>query len=343
MKLNENIRNIRKEKGMTQEQLAEAMGVSTACVSKWETAQSAPEVEMLLELADFFEVSVDTLLGHEVSADRKQSKLNAMEELAKAARFAEAKELAQKLLRNYPNDYDVVSKAASIYYRSHVTVNGNADMEYTIELTKRLFKLLDDPTGMKRFDLLSSLGNQYELLGDRDMARKYYAESNVGGVNDRALARLLADEGKYQEAADAITMEFTQDLFNLLLNAMSLHSVWRELGEPDKAEAALNWAIGAIKTAGKELARNYAPMLVILYTQMMALAKERGQEDKAQACAESAIALIEKPEENSSPDFLTGNHKELLISSTLNNPDFIREVLNQSGTDQAVVLTSSRT
>lgn len=40
MMLNENIRNVRKEKGMTQEALAEAMGVTTAAVSKWETGVS---------------------------------------------------------------------------------------------------------------------------------------------------------------------------------------------------------------------------------------------------------------------------------------------------------------
>lgn len=343
MMLHENIRSIRKAKGMTQEALAEAMGVTTAAVSKWETGQSAPEVEMLMELADYFEVSVDTLLGHTVSADRKQSLLDALEELAKEQKFDEAKALAQKLLRSYPNDYDVVSKVADLYYRSDVTVDGSADMAYSIELTKRLFALLDDPTGMERFNLLSRLGNQYELMKNWDMARKYYTESNVFCANNRALARMLADEGKYREAADAITEEFTQDLFNILLNSMSLHKVWRELGEPEKAEAALDWAICAVKTAGKGLAESYAPMLVVLYTQKMGLAKKQGDEAKANACAEAAIALVEKREQNDSADFLTGNYKKLLISSNLNTPEYIRQLLAESATEHAFVLTSSRT
>ena len=57
MMLNENIREIRKINNMTQEQLAEVMGVSTASVSKWETGQSAPEISALLALADYFDVS----------------------------------------------------------------------------------------------------------------------------------------------------------------------------------------------------------------------------------------------------------------------------------------------
>lgn len=342
MMFHENIRAIRKARGMTQEALAEVMGVTTACVSKWETGQSAPEVELLIELADFFEVSVDALLGHEVSADRKKAKLEEMEALAGEQRFEEAKELAQKLLRNYPNDYDVVSKAADLYYRSDVTVDGNSDMVYSIKLTKRLFALLDDPTGKERFDLLSRLGNQYELLGNWEMARKYYTESNVFCANNRALARMLADEGKYTEAADAITEEFAQDLFHILLNAMSLHKVWRELGEPEKAEAALDWAIGTVKTAGKSLAENYGPMLVVLYAQKMGLAKKLGDSDKAQACAESAIALVEKREQNDAPDFLTDNLKKLLISSNLSTPEYIRKLLAESATERAFVLSSTR-
>ena len=343
MMLKENIRNLRKEKGMTQEALAEAMGVTTAAVSKWETGQCVPDVELLLNLADFFEVSVDTLLGHELKADRNRTLLEEMESLALEQRFDEAKELAQKLLRNYPNDYDVVSKAADLYYRSDVTVDGSSDMEYSIELTKRLFTLLDDPTGIERFNLLSRLGNQYELLRNWEMARKYYQESNVFCANNRALARMLADEGKYREASDAITEEFTQDLFNLLLNTMSLHKVWRELGELQKAEAALDWAIGMLKSAGRGIAASYGPMLVILYAQKLALAKERGDEAAAEACAEAAITLIEKKDENTAIDFLTENHKKLLVSSNLNTPDLIRQLLAQSATENAFVLTSSRT
>ena len=51
------IRFYRRQEGLTQEQLAEAMGVSVAAVSKWEQGQSLPEIPMLMELADFFDLS----------------------------------------------------------------------------------------------------------------------------------------------------------------------------------------------------------------------------------------------------------------------------------------------
>ena len=51
-KLAENIRAFRKQKGMTQEQLAEALGVTVGAVHKWETRLSTPELALIMELAD---------------------------------------------------------------------------------------------------------------------------------------------------------------------------------------------------------------------------------------------------------------------------------------------------
>ena len=48
---------------MTQEQLAEAMGVSASAVYKWESNQSTPEIHLILEMADLFHTSTDVLLG----------------------------------------------------------------------------------------------------------------------------------------------------------------------------------------------------------------------------------------------------------------------------------------
>lgn len=61
-----NVQALRKQKKMTQEELAEAVGVSRQAVSKWESGQSTPELEKLLQLATLFHCSVDTLLTEEI-------------------------------------------------------------------------------------------------------------------------------------------------------------------------------------------------------------------------------------------------------------------------------------
>lgn len=69
-KLAENIRAVRKQRLLTQEQLAEVLGVTTGAVYKWEAKLSQPELSMLMELADFFDTSVDVLLGYEMKDNR---------------------------------------------------------------------------------------------------------------------------------------------------------------------------------------------------------------------------------------------------------------------------------
>lgn len=84
------IRFYRKQKGLTQEQLAEAMGVSVAAVSKWEQGQSLPEIPMLMELADFFDLSVDALLGYRLRANDRKSIVERMKRLRREDNYDEA-------------------------------------------------------------------------------------------------------------------------------------------------------------------------------------------------------------------------------------------------------------
>ncbi|MBQ7339018.1 MAG: helix-turn-helix transcriptional regulator [Clostridia bacterium] len=63
--LGENIRRLRQENDMTQRALAHHLRVSVQAVSKWETGLSYPDVALLLNIADFFAISLDALFGRE--------------------------------------------------------------------------------------------------------------------------------------------------------------------------------------------------------------------------------------------------------------------------------------
>ncbi len=64
LKINEQIAFLRKQKGLTQEELANALGVTNQAVSKWESAQCCPDIQLLPIMAEMFDVSVDELLGY---------------------------------------------------------------------------------------------------------------------------------------------------------------------------------------------------------------------------------------------------------------------------------------
>lgn len=63
MELNEKLQELRKQKGMTQEELAQALYVSRTAISKWESGRGYPNIESLKALAKFFSVTIDELLS----------------------------------------------------------------------------------------------------------------------------------------------------------------------------------------------------------------------------------------------------------------------------------------
>lgn len=62
MNFGENLQKLRKEKNISQEQLAEELNVSRQTIGKWENGVTYPETECLIQISDFFEVSIDTML-----------------------------------------------------------------------------------------------------------------------------------------------------------------------------------------------------------------------------------------------------------------------------------------
>lgn len=63
MEFNEKLQELRKRKGLTQEQLAESLYVSRTAVSKWESGRGYPNIDSLKRVADFFSVTIDDLLS----------------------------------------------------------------------------------------------------------------------------------------------------------------------------------------------------------------------------------------------------------------------------------------
>lgn len=77
MKLNfsENLKHLRKENGITQEKLADVLGVSSQSVSRWELSICYPDLEMLPSIANYFGVTVDSLLSNDIDSKERDRKI----------------------------------------------------------------------------------------------------------------------------------------------------------------------------------------------------------------------------------------------------------------------------
>ena len=70
--LNKNLKQLRKSRGLSQEELAIRLNVVRQTISKWEKGISVPDADMLIKIADIFEVNVSELLGAKIEEKKEQ-------------------------------------------------------------------------------------------------------------------------------------------------------------------------------------------------------------------------------------------------------------------------------
>ena len=337
MELGNNIKELRKRKGLRQEQLAEAMGVSTASVSKWETNQSYPELTLLAELADFFEVSIDTLIGHNLSADRMETLIAQMEKAVDDRDEETAASLCEKILRNYPNNSRAVEACSDGYYNLYIYTSKKPYMEHCIAQTKRLMNLKQGEPERERLERIHYLGNQYDHLEQWDTAKEYYEQSNVRGSSDASIANCLLKQGKPQEAVSMLSNVLAESVFQQFQIVNILADSWIALGETEKACSVLEW----LYTVMESLRYNPTTML-LLQVRLAGHYEELGRTEAAEAAIRKAAILVKEnnwQEFGAKADFLriesskkmrisaSGDNREMLIDfATALGPTFVNIV-----------------
>ena len=85
-KIGEFLKHLRKNKGLTQEQLAEHFYVSSRTVSRWETGKNIPDVDMLIDLADFYEIDISEIIDGEIKSENMNNQTKST--LKKVAKYA---------------------------------------------------------------------------------------------------------------------------------------------------------------------------------------------------------------------------------------------------------------
>ncbi len=106
MTIGKNIRKLRLERQITQEELAKRMKVSCAAVSKWERGDAFPDITFLMPLAYFFHVSIDELMGYHdaVFEEEISEKMAVIKNRMEENKTEEARTLLLELIHQYHSD-----------------------------------------------------------------------------------------------------------------------------------------------------------------------------------------------------------------------------------------------
>lgn len=204
MEIGKQIQKLRREKNLTQEQMAAALGVTSAAVSKWETNAAMPDVAMLCPLARLLGTTVDRLLDFRPALEPEEinALLKERRELFEANRLEEAVNSCEALLREYPNDLNLKCATAGLYIM-YIPALSNTDriqnqMEKAVMLLEESRKT-DDPS--LAANARSMLVNLYIMREEQDKALAILDEEPVAQLNVRTVrANILLRKGELDEA-----------------------------------------------------------------------------------------------------------------------------------------------
>lgn len=255
IRLAENIRAFRKERSLTQEQLSEALGVTAGAVYKWESGLSIPELQLIIQMADFFDTSVDVLLGYEVKDNRLEATVKRLQEYRRS-KDPDGLSDAEKALKKYPHSFRVVNECAALYRAFGFDRGDKKLFRRALELQEQSRLLLpqnDDPQ-INEQTICSRIAETYLGLGEMDKAVELWKAHNADGVYSSRIGHTLAQNDHTEEAVPFLSEALLKCLSDLTTAIIGYVNVYQSRSDHHSCQAILRWGtelIAGLREAGK--------------------------------------------------------------------------------------------
>jgi len=246
MKIGSKIKELRKQRGITQEQLANSIGISFQAVSKWENGIALPDITLAPALASYFGVSMDELFDYN---------RNAIEEEIEAITYeswkyretdpAKGRKIIEAGLLKYP-DNDILLN--NLLY----VLNYAEDPDETIAIASSLIEKTDQAD--VQYDALRFLAYAYKAKGDIESAEA--AIEQIPEIYFSKLSELafLLDGPRKREAAEKQKWLSFEDLLQMM---EKLAECYEAEGKTDQAIAELEKALKLIPILENETFDEY--------------------------------------------------------------------------------------
>ena len=259
LSLSTNIGKMRKARSMTQEQLAEALGVTFASVSKWERGVATPELGLIAQMADLFEVSLDALVGFEVQNGGVEETQRRIKALQREKKYSEAIAEAEKALLRYPNDFKIVYSSGHLYAVAGMETGNQKHLHRCIDLLERSVLLLSQNTDPEINEVMikTEIAEGYIVLGAPQKGIEILKKYNVGGVHNALIAIAMTGnditytntpELSLDDAVPFMVDAFGSVIQNSLRTMMAYGNYYCKKGDYASGREALLWLIGLLES-----------------------------------------------------------------------------------------------
>lgn len=175
MSIGTTVKRLRRERDITQEQLAEYLGITSRAVSQWECDRTAPDISQIPALCHLFDVSADVLLGIDLAKKNEEMEdcLSRAREAVHGGRFEESVEILRAGYRRFPKAYRIMERLADAI----ICVNsrkGIRDYDEAIALCRRVLEECTD--SRLRYAAMETLGVAYSYAGKKQEMRELAGE-----------------------------------------------------------------------------------------------------------------------------------------------------------------------
>ena len=235
------IRDLRKAKGMTQEQLAEAVGVSFQAVSKWENNIALPDITLVPKLAQLFGVSIDELFDYSSAEIEKEIDLICTRSYEyRETDPQKGRKIIEKGLEKYPGNDILLNNLLYCLDYSH-------NPDETIDIATRLIEKTKHSD--VKYDSLRFLAYAYSAKGEKESARTALEQiPEIYFTKLSEMAFILDGKAKYEAAQKQKWISFE----TLLQMMWKIAECYETNCESEKAVEETQKALAIIEIITKE-------------------------------------------------------------------------------------------
>ncbi len=323
-RLAENIRMFRKRQGLTQEQLAEVLGVTVGAVHKWETRMSTPELGLITEMADFFDISVDALLGYEMKDNRLQTMVERLWKASNSWDYDALSE-AEKAIRKYPHSFDVVYAAANLYYTFGAGTRKESWLRRAIELLDSARLLISQCTDSRVNEswICGMIAEMHDMLGETGKALELLKVNNPGAIfNDRIGILLLSHGGDPEEANGFLEDGLLRTISRLIQTVIGYAMLFDVKNENVFGIEMMRWIIPTLEGLKKTDKPDFLDKMIVVFDAFLAVFQYKSGDRKA-AGVSLKNAKTRAGAFDAAPDYAANRVKYVREPETTNAHDLL--------------------
>lgn len=319
------IARLRRERGLTQEQLAAAVGVSSAAVSKWESAGAYPDITLISPIARFLGTSADALLGFvpDLSPDQVMDITRRCAAAFEGAQAAEGLRMCRDYLREYPNSHFLKFRLGSLLPAYLPRFEADADRGEIYALAKELLEdARKSPEG--RVSQAAALVLAGLLTAeDPDRAEALLKELPRQEVSpDMMLASIYLRKGDLPAAKKSCAQLLYEKMNDANLCLMNLYTIAKQEEDLDRALEVLHIQRALLAAAGLEQAHLPNHLLTLAECHVL-----RAEEDSALDVLEELARFL--PQWKNLPQALRESvlFRDGDFVSAVYSPDYVKKNL----------------